>query len=359
MQNIVLITRDNGEQVTGVSVFLCNRYEEAGLFCQFVNRLSLEGGENILARRVKMGKGYSLERKTPFTFDDIVTFDNRKLQMALREIDAETLALALIDLGEAVRHKFFINMSKRASMMLQEDIKCMGMSTVDKSELETAKQEVLAICLSARMMENASGSVGKTIGEYASEKEEETEPLLLRNVIRDYDKENTHAVLVFSGTGEIANTVSVALFDTPKSVDNFCDFINALKAAPGSFIYAQRAEQMVEYQITRPLITRFARILDYPDWIVSAALARVGVATVVSAVKGLDGYLREKIIENLPEFMEERVLEELQAYKQYSKKSRYAASGMESVRHARRKIVDAVIAIGRKEGKNTAEIVRG
>jgi hypothetical protein len=358
MQNIVLITRGNEERASGVSVFLCNRYEEAGLFCRFVNGLSLEKGESILAWRVKMGKGYSLERKAPFTFDDIVTFNDRKLQMALREIDAETLALALTDLGEAVRNKFLINMSKRASMMLQEDIKCMGMGTVDKSELETAKQEVLAICLSVTMMEKDDYAVGKTIEEYASEKEEETEPLLLRDVIRDYEKETTYAVLVFSGTGEIANTVSVTLFASPKSADNFCDFINALKAAPGSFIYAQRAEQMVEYQITKPLVTRFARILNYPDWIVSAALARVGVATVVSAVKGLDGYFREKIIENLPEFMEERVLEELQACKFYSKKYHTTTKGLESIRYAQRKIVDAAIAVGRKESKNTPEILK-
>jgi hypothetical protein len=59
MQNIVLITRNNGEQVTGVSVFLCNPYEEARLFCRLANGLSLAEGENILARYIKMGKGYT------------------------------------------------------------------------------------------------------------------------------------------------------------------------------------------------------------------------------------------------------------------------------------------------------------
>jgi hypothetical protein len=63
---------------------------------------------------------------------------------------------------------------------------------------------------------------------------------------------------------------------------------------------------------------------------------------------------------NLPEYMEEKVLAEIQLYKQYSKKTRCAVRGMESVRRARQKIVDMVIDIGRKQERNAggAEILK-
>jgi hypothetical protein len=49
MQNIVLLTRENDERVTHVSVYLCNTYAEMKRFCRFANRLFLEGGEKIRA----------------------------------------------------------------------------------------------------------------------------------------------------------------------------------------------------------------------------------------------------------------------------------------------------------------------
>ena len=45
------------------------------------------------------------------------------IQMSLREIDAETLARALVDQDEAVREIVFRNMSERAVTFLKEDIR--------------------------------------------------------------------------------------------------------------------------------------------------------------------------------------------------------------------------------------------
>lgn len=50
-------------------------------------------------------------------FEDIV------IQMALREIDSEPLATALVDQDEEVREIIFRNMSKRAVVMIREDIR--------------------------------------------------------------------------------------------------------------------------------------------------------------------------------------------------------------------------------------------
>jgi len=51
MQTIVLITRENSERVTHVSVYLCSNYNEANHFCYFVNRLSLAGEDKLIAKR--------------------------------------------------------------------------------------------------------------------------------------------------------------------------------------------------------------------------------------------------------------------------------------------------------------------
>jgi hypothetical protein len=67
MKNIVLITREKAEKVSNVSVYLCENIEELSLFCRFVNRLSLEDGEEIHAKRIKMNKDYALESTFPLT----------------------------------------------------------------------------------------------------------------------------------------------------------------------------------------------------------------------------------------------------------------------------------------------------
>jgi hypothetical protein len=80
MQNIVLITRENSERTTRVTVFLCNRYDEASLFSGFINHLALADGERFFARRVLMGNEYDLEKQARFTFEDLVNVDDRMIQ---------------------------------------------------------------------------------------------------------------------------------------------------------------------------------------------------------------------------------------------------------------------------------------
>jgi flagellar motor switch protein FliG len=51
--------------------------------------------------------------------------DNIAVQKVLREIDSQQLAKSLKDQDKTVKEKIFINMSKRASQMLKEDMECM------------------------------------------------------------------------------------------------------------------------------------------------------------------------------------------------------------------------------------------
>jgi len=114
MQAIVLITRENSEKVTHVSVFLCGNSGEAAHFCRFVNHLSLAGEDKLAARQIKASAEYPLEKLEPFNFDDFVNVDDRTIQRLFRELDAQVLAFALTDAKEEVKDKFLKNMSKRS-----------------------------------------------------------------------------------------------------------------------------------------------------------------------------------------------------------------------------------------------------
>lgn len=98
-----------------------------------------------------------------FVFDDLVSVDNRGIQMLLREISSETLVIALKGADDAIKEKIFENMSKRASEMLKEDLEAKG--PVRLSDVEAAQKEILTI---ARRMEE-SGEIslsGKSSEEY-------------------------------------------------------------------------------------------------------------------------------------------------------------------------------------------------
>jgi hypothetical protein len=141
MKNLVLITRENNEKVISVAVKFCNDYIEAKSFSRFIKSLSLESGDKLNAREIVINREYSLGKYKPFTFDDIITIDNRMLQRVMREIDLSSLAIALKDAGEEVKEHFFKNMSERASGLLKEDIE--NMDPVIESDIEDARELIL------------------------------------------------------------------------------------------------------------------------------------------------------------------------------------------------------------------------
>jgi len=77
-----------------------------------------------------------------FTFDNLKGVDDRGIQTLLREIQSDTLVLALKGADEELKEKIFHNMSKRAAEMLREDLENKG--PVRLSEVESAQREILA-----------------------------------------------------------------------------------------------------------------------------------------------------------------------------------------------------------------------
>ncbi len=61
-----------------------------------------------------------------FTFDDLIRVDQAGIQMLLRQVEKDTLAVALKGAADEVRDLFFSNMSERAGKMLREDMDAMG-----------------------------------------------------------------------------------------------------------------------------------------------------------------------------------------------------------------------------------------
>lgn len=78
-----------------------------------------------------------------FTWENVMDIDDRGVQVLLREVQSESLILALKGSSEAMREKIFKNMSQRASETLREDLEAKGMVRV--SEVEAQQKEILKI----------------------------------------------------------------------------------------------------------------------------------------------------------------------------------------------------------------------
>ncbi|MEZ5615746.1 MAG: flagellar motor switch protein FliG [Rhodocyclaceae bacterium] len=78
-----------------------------------------------------------------FVFDNLIDVEDRGIQLLLREIQSESLILALKGANEAMREKVFRNMSQRAAEMLREDLESKG--PVRLSEVEREQKEILKI----------------------------------------------------------------------------------------------------------------------------------------------------------------------------------------------------------------------
>jgi len=149
-------------------------------------------------------------------------------------------------------------MSKRAVDMLEIVMEYMG--PIAESGIESARQLILNIYNGLPPKENR---FDKAWAGYKSLEEDnpknQAEP---DNRNQKESDDRDHIVLVFSGAETVAECVSVYLFDKFDSADNFCNYMNNLKPDKGSFFYARHAEQMVEYETTKPLLASFDQILN-------------------------------------------------------------------------------------------------
>ena len=94
----------------------------------------LEEGNREAAERIKA---------LMFTFDDLARVDGGGIQTLLRQVEKDSLGLALKGASEDVKELFFANMSERAGKMMKEDMEAMG--AVRLKEVDEAQAAIVAI----------------------------------------------------------------------------------------------------------------------------------------------------------------------------------------------------------------------
>ena len=78
-----------------------------------------------------------------FVFENLIDVDDRGIQTLLREVQTDSLVVALKGAPPELREKIFKNMSQRAAEMLREDLDSRG--PVRLSEVEAEQKEILKI----------------------------------------------------------------------------------------------------------------------------------------------------------------------------------------------------------------------
>ncbi len=76
-----------------------------------------------------------------FTFEDLQRIDAQGIQVLLRNVDKDKLAISLKGASETIKELFFSNMSSRAGKILKEDMEAMG--PVRLRDVEEAQQYVV------------------------------------------------------------------------------------------------------------------------------------------------------------------------------------------------------------------------
>src|SRR5574344_694650 len=77
-----------------------------------------------------------------FTFEDLVRIDAQGIQVLLRSIDKDKLAIALKSASDSIKDLFFNNMSTRAGKIIKEDVERMG--PVRLGDVEEAQQYIVS-----------------------------------------------------------------------------------------------------------------------------------------------------------------------------------------------------------------------
>lgn len=78
-----------------------------------------------------------------FLFENLLGLEDRAIQMVLKEVESESLIIALKGAPQELREKFLKNMSQRAAEMLREDIEIRG--PVRVSQVEAEQKNILQI----------------------------------------------------------------------------------------------------------------------------------------------------------------------------------------------------------------------
>lgn len=134
-REIGLVTTKAQKQVGGLDAVV-------GILNHMKNNLDSEILEDMEETDPEMAEEI---RKKMFTFENLIALDGRSLQMILREINNDSLTLALKTASEQMKDKIYSNLSTRAADMIRDDLEAMG--PVRLSEVELMQQSIVKIAL--------------------------------------------------------------------------------------------------------------------------------------------------------------------------------------------------------------------
>ncbi|MEY4362716.1 MAG: Flagellar motor switch protein FliG [Pseudomonadota bacterium] len=78
-----------------------------------------------------------------FTFENLVSVDNKGIQVLMRNVEPDMLMLALKGASDAVKDRFFDNMSERARSMFKDDMEAKGPQRM--VDVEDAQKKIMRI----------------------------------------------------------------------------------------------------------------------------------------------------------------------------------------------------------------------
>jgi flagellar motor switch protein FliG len=136
--------------------YLLNCYDDAkaaaskialggqGEIAKIVNAMPKARGERVLKTVKKRDKVLAQKIEDEmFTFEDLIALDVKSLGALLRDVETETLTLALKGAGEAIVEKALGTLSARAAQTIRDDMAERG--PTKRSDVDAAQREMIAI----------------------------------------------------------------------------------------------------------------------------------------------------------------------------------------------------------------------
>jgi len=122
---------------------------------EILNQMKGSEENQILQSMDEQQQGMADEiRRWMFVFEDMIQVDDRSIMAILKEVESETLKMALRTASEELKEKIFKNMSERAATMMKEDLEVMG--PVRLKDVEAAQQAIIRV---GKKLENEGKAV--------------------------------------------------------------------------------------------------------------------------------------------------------------------------------------------------------
>jgi flagellar motor switch protein FliG len=129
---------------------------------ELLNQMDRSVGQGVLEAIDAQSPDLAVSiRNLMFVFDDLERVEDTALREIVQRVDKRVLTVALKGASDAIRRRFFQNMSRRATEMVREEMEVIG--AVRLRDVEKAQQDVVAIA--RKLEEEGLLATGAAAGE--------------------------------------------------------------------------------------------------------------------------------------------------------------------------------------------------